>query len=133
MFGSTLINHYPTLRDVTTMAGQRDDGSALRGPNLADDEAMAAQMASVFKALGSPIRLRLLALIQATPEWGVCVCDLVDGVGVTQPTVSHHLGVLMASGLVRRERRGNWAWYILEPDALESVRELLATGSDVDD
>ena len=84
-------------------------------------------MASVFKALGSPIRLRLLALIQASSECGVCVCDLVDVAGVAQSTVSHHLGVLAASGLVRQERRGAWTWYILEPNRLEAVRELLAT------
>lgn len=115
------------------MASQCEDGSALRGRNHADGEAMAAKMASVFKALGSPIRLRLLALIQAASERGVCVCDLVDAAGVAQPTVSHHLGVLAAGGLVRRERRGTWAWYILEPHGLDAVRELLTTGSDLDD
>lgn len=88
-------------------------------------------MASVFKALGSPIRLRLLAVIQAASERGVCVCDLVGVAGVAQPTVSHHLGVLMASGLVRRERRGTWTWYILESEGLDAVRELLTTSGDL--
>jgi ArsR family transcriptional regulator, arsenate/arsenite/antimonite-responsive transcriptional repressor len=80
----------------------------------------------VFKALGSPIRLRLLAVMQARPTGEACVCDLVDYVGLAQPTVSHHLGILMAAGLVRREQRGTWAWYALVSERLESVRELLA-------
>jgi ArsR family transcriptional regulator, arsenate/arsenite/antimonite-responsive transcriptional repressor len=83
-------------------------------------------MASVFKALGSPIRLRLLAMMQARSGGEACVCDLVEYVGLSQPTVSHHLGVLMAAGLVRRERRGTWMWYALVPERLVAARELLA-------
>jgi ArsR family transcriptional regulator len=87
-------------------------------------------MATVFKALGSPIRLRLLAVMQARSNGEACVCDLVDYIGLAQPTVSHHLGVLMAAGLVRREQRGTWAWYTLVPERLESVRELLTRPGD---
>lgn len=84
-------------------------------------------MALVFKALGSPVRLRLLAVVQAAPRDEVCVCDLVGHVRLTQSTVSHHLGVLVDAGLMRRERRGTWVWYALVPERLDSVRELLAS------
>lgn len=88
-------------------------------------------LAMVFKALGSPIRLRLLAVMQARPSGEACVCDLVDYVGLAQPTVSHHLGILAAAGLVRREQRGTWAWYALVPERLEAARELLAHPGDL--
>jgi ArsR family transcriptional regulator len=87
-------------------------------------------MAAVFKALGSPARLRLLAAIQATPDGEACVCHLVDFIGLTQSTVSHHLSVLVDAGLVRREQRGTWSWYALVPESLDAVRELLATPGD---
>jgi ArsR family transcriptional regulator len=88
-------------------------------------------MAAVFKALGSPPRLRLLAAIQATPDGEACVCHLVDFVRLTQSTVSHHLSVLADVGLVRREQRGAWAWYTLMPESLDAVRELLAIPGDL--
>lgn len=86
-----------------------------------DDVALAA----VFKALGSPIRLRLLAVIQASVLGEACVCDLVDSVGLSQSTVSHHLATLVAAGLLRREQRGTWAWYALVPERLEAARRLV--------
>lgn len=104
---------------VTTPAAQQGYAVDVKG------------MATVFKALGSPIRLRLLALMQARSGGEACVCDLVDYVGLTQSTVSHHLGVLVDAGLVRRERRGTWAWYALVPERLDAVRELLAGPDDL--
>lgn len=85
----------------------------------------AVGMARVFKALASPVRLRMLAVIQATPGDEACVCQLVDDAGLAQSTVSHHLTVLVDSGLVRREQRGTWVWYSLVPQRLEALRELL--------
>jgi ArsR family transcriptional regulator len=83
----------------------------------------AEQIASAFKVLSDPVRLRLLAMIAGTDE--ACVCDLTDGVGLSQPTVSHHLKVLHDSGFVTREKRGTWAYYRLVPDALLILRAAL--------
>lgn len=136
MLASTLINPCLTLSPVTTPPGRELDivdrcGSWPRSPvsvgSLPDLDA--AGTAAVFGALGSPIRLRLLAVMQAAPAGEACVCDLVDHVGLSQSTVSHHLSVLVASGLVRRQRRGTWAWYALVPERLEVVRRLLVDPS----
>lgn len=83
-----------------------------------------AELAVVFEALSSPVRLRLLSVLQAAHGHEACVCDLVDHVGLGQSTVSHHLAVLVASGLLRREQRGSWTWYALVPQRLEAVRQL---------
>lgn len=79
----------------------------------------------VLKALAEPGRLRLLSLVIAAPGGEVCVADLVEALELTQPTVSHHLRVLTSAGLLRRERRGNWAWYSVNEARLDEVRGLL--------
>ena len=91
---------------------------------LAREEA--DELARVLKVLAEPARLRLLSLIQAQPEGEACVCHLVEPLGLSQGTVSHHLKALLSAGLVTREQRGNWAYYRVAPDALDSVRALLA-------
>jgi ArsR family transcriptional regulator len=83
----------------------------------------AQQLASTFAALSDPVRLRLLSLIAAEGE--VCACDLVDPVGKSQPTVSHHLKVLHEAGLVERDRRGTWMWYRVVPERLRQLRDVL--------
>lgn len=89
----------------------------------------ADRLALVLKALAEPTRLRLVSLIAAGTNGEACVCDLTDPVGLTQPTVSHHLRVLIDAGLLEREQRGRWAYYRLLPDALDSLAGLLtATG-----
>ncbi|MGQ0679091.1 MAG: ArsR/SmtB family transcription factor [Actinomycetota bacterium] len=88
-------------------------------------EAEAAQLARGFAALSDPSRLRLLSLIASQPEGEVCACALVEPLGRSQPTVSHHLKVLYEAGLVQRERRGSWIWYRASPDRLEALREAL--------
>src|SRR5688500_12863589 len=95
--------------------------SVLDAP-LAVEEA--AQLASMFAALADPARLRLLSLIAAQPE-GQCACDLVEPLGKSQPTVSHHLKVLYEAGLVDREKRGTWVWYRVVPDRLAALRAAL--------
>jgi ArsR family transcriptional regulator len=90
------------------------------------DEATATELAAVFKVLGDPARLRLLSMAAAAPTGEVCACDLVDPVGRAQPTVSHHLGLLVEAGLLQREKRGRWAWYRLVPQRLEEIRAALA-------
>jgi ArsR family transcriptional regulator, arsenate/arsenite/antimonite-responsive transcriptional repressor len=75
--------------------------------------------------LADPARLRLLSLIQAQPEGEAYVCHLVEPLGLSQGTVSHHLKALLTAGLVTREQRGSWAFYRVAPDSLESIRGLL--------
>lgn len=75
------------------------------------DEGAAQGLAVVFKSLGDPTRVKLLSLIASSPTGEMCVCDLTDPVGLSQPTVSHHLRILADAGLVSREQRGRWAYY----------------------
>lgn len=75
------------------------------------DDATAQQLAKVFKALGDPNRVKLFSLITASASGEMCVCDLTEPVGLSQPTVSHHMKLLVEAGLVTREQRGKWAYY----------------------
>jgi ArsR family transcriptional regulator, arsenate/arsenite/antimonite-responsive transcriptional repressor len=90
------------------------------------DEAAAAGLALVFKALGDPVRLRLVSLIGARDGGEVCVCDLTSAFELSQPTISHHLRVLREAGLIDSERRGTWVYYRLVPTALERMAALLS-------
>lgn len=83
----------------------------------------ATDLAARFKALSDPARLRLLSLIASCGE--VCGCELVDDIGVSQPTLSHHLKVLTEAGLLQRERRGKWIHYKVVPEAVGALREVL--------
>jgi ArsR family transcriptional regulator len=85
----------------------------------------ARTLARGFAALGDPVRLQLLSLLATSGEGAVCVCDLVEPVGKSQPTVSHHLKILRAAGLVTSERRGTNNWYAAVPAALAALREAL--------
>jgi ArsR family transcriptional regulator len=89
------------------------------------DAAEAADLADALKVIADPTRLRLLSLIQAQPSGEACVCHLTEPLGLTQPTVSHHLKVLLNAGLVEREQRGSWAYFRVIPDQLRTLRELL--------
>jgi ArsR family transcriptional regulator len=100
--------------------------SVLVEPLEVDD---AAVLARGFAALADPARLRLLSLIAARPEGEVCACELVEPLGKSQPTVSHHLKVLFEAGLVDREKRGTWVWYWVVPERLEALRAALAPGA----
>jgi ArsR family transcriptional regulator, arsenate/arsenite/antimonite-responsive transcriptional repressor len=91
-------------------------------------EETAGDLARMFKALGDPVRLRLLSLI-ASAGSEVCVCDLNDAFDLTQPTISHHLKVLREAGLVSSERRGTWVYYQLHPPALTQLAALLDTAA----
>ena len=90
------------------------------------DEAAAAGLAQVFRALGDPVRLRLVSLIGAREGGEVCVCDLTSAFELSQPTISHHLKVLREAGLIDSQRRGTWVYYRLVPDALERLAALLS-------
>ncbi|HSJ34058.1 MAG TPA: metalloregulator ArsR/SmtB family transcription factor [Acidimicrobiia bacterium] len=86
----------------------------------------AEELAAGFKVLADPVRLRLLSLIATSPEGEVCACDLVDPVGRSQPTVSHHLSILAEAGLLVREQRGKWAWFRVVPERVAVLRDALA-------
>lgn len=77
--------------------------------------------AALLKAVADPVRLQLLSAIRATANGEACVCDLTPVVGLSQPTVSHHLKVLVEAGLLEREKRGTWAWFRLVPARLDDV------------
>jgi ArsR family transcriptional regulator, arsenate/arsenite/antimonite-responsive transcriptional repressor len=90
------------------------------------DEAQATELASTFRVLADPSRLRLLSLVASAPNGEACACDLVGPVGRSQPTVSHHLAMLVEAGLLTRDKRGRWAWYSVVPGRLEELRSALA-------
>lgn len=93
---------------------------------LAADDAV--ELAAGFKVLADPVRLRLLSLVATSPEGEVCACDLVEPVGRSQPTVSHHLSILAEAGLLVREQRGKWAWFRVVPERVAVLRDALALG-----
>lgn len=84
----------------------------------------AAATAALFKALGDPHRVRVINLLAVSGE-PVCVCDLTDTLGLTQPTVSFHMKKLVDAGLLEREQRGVWAYYSLRPDVIERLGQVL--------
>jgi ArsR family transcriptional regulator len=90
---------------------------------LGTDEA--ARIAPLLKALGDPVRLRLLSLVASYAGMEACVCDLNDAFELSQPTVSHHLKVLHEVGLLDREKRGVWVYYRVRRDALRDLSALL--------
>jgi ArsR family transcriptional regulator len=87
------------------------------------DVEQAAVVAPMFKALGDPVRLRLMSMIASVPE--MCVCDLTPAFDLSGPTISHHLKVLREAGLVDSERRGTWVWYRVRPEAFRQLGALL--------
>jgi ArsR family transcriptional regulator len=88
----------------------------------------AARLAGLLKAVADPTRLRLLSLIAAHANGEACVCNLTEPVGLSQPTVSHHLKILVEAGLLDREKRGVWAYYRVVPDRLQALGQALALG-----
>jgi len=85
------------------------------------DQAAAVQLAGVLKALAEPARLRLVSMIARNNPQPVCVCELIEPVGLSQPTVSHHLKVLVDAGILTREQRGKWAYFSVITEALQAV------------
>ena len=86
---------------------------------LSDAEAEAT--ADLFKALGDPARVRILNRLATSDGEPVCVCHLTGPLGLSQPTVSHHMKRLLDAGIVEREQRGKWAFFSLDPDAVEKL------------
>lgn len=86
----------------------------------------AADLARMFKAMGDPVRLRLLSLVASHDGGEACVCDISDSFDLSQPTISHHLKVLREAGLLDCERRGTWVYYRVVPHALQRLSAVLA-------
>ena len=105
----------PVLSSIACCRPLDDDG-------LTPSEAEAT--AAVFKALSDPARVRIVNLLARADE-PVCVCELTPAIGLSQPTVSHHLKKLVRAGLLRREQRGTWAYYELDRDALSRAAGIL--------
>jgi ArsR family transcriptional regulator, arsenate/arsenite/antimonite-responsive transcriptional repressor len=108
---------------VKTIATVTASCPPLSGGELTQRQA--DQLAAALKVLAEPARLRLLSLIQAQPSGEACVCHLTAPLGLSQPTVSHHLKVLLQAGLVERDQRGSWAYFRVKPDALTDLRAVL--------
>lgn len=87
----------------------------------------ARSLAHTLKAVADPARLRLLSMVAAHADGEACVCDLTEPLGLSQPTVSHHLKILVEAGLLDRTKRGTWAYYRIVPGALDSIAALLTT------
>ncbi|MFE8015848.1 ArsR/SmtB family transcription factor [Streptomyces antibioticus] len=94
------------------------------------DETQAADLAKVFKALGDPVRLRLMSMIASRGQGGeVCVCELTPAFELSQPTISHHLKLLRQAGLIDCERRGTWVYYWVLPGVLDRLAAFLTTST----
>jgi len=107
---------------------QPDDLAACCSPvtgGVVSDES-AETLARMFKALGDPSRVKLLSMIAAEPEGEACICDMTEPVGLSQPTVSYHMKLLVGAGLATREQRGKWAYYRVVPSGLRALASALA-------
>ncbi len=102
-----------TKRDLPVLQGPECCPSGLSQPI---DRDTAYGLAQLLKAVANPARLQLLALIRDSEEGERCACDLTKPLGLSQPTVSHHLKVLTDAGLISRDQRGTWAWFSLVPE-----------------
>jgi len=89
------------------------------------DADQAEALAGAFAALADPTRLRLLSMIASATGGEVCACDLVEPSGRSQPTISHHMKILVNAGLVTAEKRSLWVWYRIVPQRLEALRTAL--------
>ena len=103
------------------------DGCCSPSISAALDEPDAVALAEALKVLADPARLRLLSLVASSPTGEACACDLVEPLQRSQPTVSHHLSLLVDAGFLTREKRGRWAWYRVVPERLDMLRSALST------
>ena len=111
-----------TMLELTDVSAGACCTPLVREPLTADE---ADQLATTMKALADPARLRLLSIVAASEGAEACVCDLIEPIGLSQPTVSHHLKVLTTAGFLERSKRGTWAYYKLIPGALDRISQLL--------
>ncbi|TDN91622.1 metalloregulator ArsR/SmtB family transcription factor [Microbacterium sp. BK668] len=112
-----------TMLEVTDVTAATCCAPLVREPLTA---AEAEDLAHVMKALADQARLRLLSIVAASDNAEACVCDLIEPVGLSQPTVSHHLKILTQAGFLTRSKRGTWAYFALVPGALDRISRVLA-------
>lgn len=129
----TLVNvpatsHGAKGAEVATKARRRQTLPLVSGPECCPsglsepmNRESAEGLARLLKAIADPARLQLLALIRASDAGEVCACDFTEPLGLSQPTVSHHLKILTEAGLISREQRGTWAWFSLVPERIAEV------------
>jgi ArsR family transcriptional regulator len=115
----------PTTREPLRLYDVSTCCQPLATQALSADEAQ--ELSVTLKAIADPARLRLLSLLMASPDGEACTCDLVEPLGLSQPTVTHHLRKLTDVGIVTFERRGVWTYYRVRPGALASIGALLGT------
>ena len=115
------MDNSTTRRPVALLA----DGCCPAALSSPLSEERAAALARDFAVLADPVRLRLLSLIASVPAGEACVCELVEPVDRSQPTVSHHLKILVDAGLIVGEKRGRWVWYRPVPDRLAQLQGAL--------
>ena len=116
-----------TERPAVTLPLITDCCSPVVGRVMTAIEAQA--LAASLKALADPVRLQLVSLVAAHEDGEACVCDLTDPVALSQPTVSHHLKILVDAGILTRQQRGKWAYYRLVPETLNALSSLIATSA----
>ncbi|BDZ41061.1 putative transcriptional regulator, ArsR family protein [Paraoerskovia sediminicola] len=115
-----------------SLAAPADSGCCAPSLSRAVAPEVARELARSFKALADPARVQLLAIVATRPGAEACVCDLTEPVGLSQPTVSHHLKILTEAGLLEREQRGRWAYFSLAPGALPALVGSLSSVTQVD-
>ncbi len=112
---------------ATSLSASEPDWVSCCSPAVgALDQAAAEALAAVLKAIAEPTRLRLLSLVAGHADGEACICELTGPVELSQPTVSHHMKVLVDAGLLAREQRGKWAYYRLVPGAMDSLAQVVA-------
>jgi ArsR family transcriptional regulator len=112
---------------MTAVTNRRDElcCSTLRDPCLT--ESAAEELAGVLKALADPVRLRIVSLVASAGTGERCACELPALLDRSQPTVSHHLALLVAAGVLEREQRGKWAWYRLRTERLDAIASIISS------
>lgn len=116
---------YVNMENMKLSKSVRSCCSPLLAGHLTPEEAM--RLAGIFRVLGEPVRLQMLSLIAAQPNREVCACELVKPLGLSQPTISHHLKVMYETGLLEKERRGTWIYYRIVPEQLAILGAALST------
>lgn len=114
-----------TVQTLTVLESGTGPACCPNGLREPIDRATAEELSRLLKAVADPARLQLLSLIASQEGCEACVCDLTDAVGLSQPTVSHHLKVLVDAGILTRSKRGQWAWYALAPTRLQELAAVL--------
>ncbi len=112
-----------TRREVETDALQTCCATVRQTPLSRADAETTAQL---LKAVADPVRLQLLSIIASQPDGETCACDLTGPVGLSQPTVSHHLKILTQAGILNREQRGTWAWFSVNPARLSEIAAIFS-------